>query len=405
MSYRTSSEPAVEHQQRRPSCRELVARACALRPVLTDHCAEGELQRRLPEPVSDALTDAGLFRLLTPARFGGYACDLRTMLKVTQTLGETDGSASWVVAVGATTAWAVSQIGSIQVQEEIFGPSPDVRLASTTTPGTARPVEGGLLISGRWPYMSGAHHADWAFVGATVTDGPEQAINAKLCAVPMEQLLLEKSWYTVGMRATGSDTVVAKNVFVPDRRIVPMSAIAVEPPPGTADRSSFGPPFATVTTVGLIGPLLGLGSAALKLVLEKAPTKPLHNTSFARQSDSAGVQIQVAQAAVGLRTAELHAYDIVDALDEAAKKGHLVTYARRTEMRARLGYLAQQVIDVISTLTNVHGASSFAESSRLQQYWRDANTAARHAALQPIVGYEIYGKALLGIAERISSVV
>src|ERR1700760_2698154 len=114
LSYRTSSEPAVEHQQRRPSCRELVARACALRPLLTDHCAEGELQRRLPEPVSDALTDAGLFRLLTPARFGGYACDLRTMLKVTQTLGETDGSASWVVAVGATTAWAVSQIGSIQ---------------------------------------------------------------------------------------------------------------------------------------------------------------------------------------------------------------------------------------------------------------------------------------------------
>src|SRR6202012_985670 len=106
-----STEPAVEHQQRRPSCRELIARARALQPLLTDHCAEGELLRRLPDAVSDALAEAGLFRLLTPVPFGGYACDLRTMLKVTQTLGETDGSASWVVAVGATAAWAVSQIG------------------------------------------------------------------------------------------------------------------------------------------------------------------------------------------------------------------------------------------------------------------------------------------------------
>src|ERR1700752_3278756 len=143
---RMSSEPSVEHQQRPPSCRELVARARALQPLLTHHSAQGELQRRLPDAVSDALTEAGLFRLLTPARFGGYACDLRTMLKVTQTLGETDGSASWVVAVGATAAWSVSQIGSMQLQEEIFGPSPDVRLASTITPGIARPVEGGLLI-------------------------------------------------------------------------------------------------------------------------------------------------------------------------------------------------------------------------------------------------------------------
>jgi 3-hydroxy-9,10-secoandrosta-1,3,5(10)-triene-9,17-dione monooxygenase len=53
----------------------------------------------------------------------------------------------------------------------------------------------------------------------------------------------------------------------------------------------------------------------------------------------------------------------------------------------------------------VHGAGSFAESSQVQQYWRDANTAARHAGLQPVVGYEIYGKALLGIAERISTLV
>jgi 3-hydroxy-9,10-secoandrosta-1,3,5(10)-triene-9,17-dione monooxygenase len=396
-----STESAVEQQQQSPSRQELVACARALQPLLLENSTEGELLRRLPDAVSDALTEAGLFRLLTPARFGGYDCDLRTVLEVTHTLGEMDGSASWVVALGANAAWAVSHLGSLQVQEEIFGPNPDVRVAGSVVPGAARRAEGGLCISGRWPYMSGVHHADWACVGVIITDGSDQPIGAGLCAVPTKQLLLEKSWYTVGMRATGSDTVVAESVFVPDHRIVPMSAIADETPPDADDTSQFRLPFATVSTVTLAGPLLGLGTAALKTVIDKAPTKPLSNTLFSRQSDSAGVQMQIAQAAVGLRTAQLHAYDITDALDDAADKRQLLTYVTRAEIRARVGYLAQQVLDALSILINVHGAGSFAESSRIQQYWRDANTAARHAALQPIVGYEIYGKALLGIAERI----
>ena len=137
----------------------------------------------------------------------------------------------------------------------------------------------------------------------------------------------------------------------------------------------------------------------------KAPTKVMHDTFFVRQSESAGVQIQIAEAALGLRTAQLHAYDIAATLDDAGTEGQLVTYASRAEIRAQVGYLAQQVLHAISALVNVHGSGSFAESSRMQQYWRDANTAARHAALQPVVGYEVYGKSLLGIEERISPAV
>lgn len=59
----------------------------------------------------------------------------------------------------------------------------------------------------------------------------------------------------------------------------------------------------------------------------------------------------------------------------------------------------------IQILVNVHGAGSFAESSPTQQFWRDANTAARHGGLNAVIGYEIYGKALLGVEERIGRMV
>ena len=62
-------------------------------------------------------------------------------------------------------------------------------------------------------------------------------------------------------------------------------------------------------------------------------------------------------------------------------------------------------LDAIHILVNVHGAATFAETSLMQQYWRDANTAARHAGFNSVVGYEVFGKALLGVPERISPMV
>ena len=59
----------------------------------------------------------------------------------------------------------------------------------------------------------------------------------------------------------------------------------------------------------------------------------------------------------------------------------------------------------IQILVTVHGAGSFAESSPTQQFWRDANTAARHAGFNAVVGYEVLGKALLGVQERVSPMV
>ena len=106
-----------------------------------------------------------------------------------------------------------------------------------------------------------------------------------------------------------------------------------------------------------------------------------------------------------ISTARLHAYDMAATLDAAVAEARTVDYAARAEFRARLGYAAQQVIDALSILVDAHGAGSFAESSLLQQYWRDANTAARHAGMQATVGYEVYGKSMLGIPERVSTTV
>ena len=164
------------------------------------------------------------------------------------------------------------------------------------------------------------------------------------------------------------------------------------------------PPFGLLATLNLVGPLLGVGSAAAELVIETAPSKSMQLNTYQYQSDSVGVQIQLAEAKLHLQTARLHAYEVADALDAGTFVGE-ENYSLRAQAKAQCGYAAQQAINAIQILMSIHGAAGFADSSLMQQYWRDANVAARHAALNCHVGYEIYGKSLLGIPERISALV
>jgi 3-hydroxy-9,10-secoandrosta-1,3,5(10)-triene-9,17-dione monooxygenase len=391
-------------RQIRPTRAELVARAVALQPLLREHAGTGDADRRQADAVITGLTEAGLFRLLTPTRFGGLEANLRTILEVTGALGEADGAAAWLVSIASVPGW-ISGFASAQAQEDVFGAEPDARIAGGSAPAPAQRVTGGLRVSGRWAYASGAHHATWASLGAMVSDDAGNPVDAVLCLVPVAEVQLEDTWHTVGMRGTGSNTWVADDVFVPEHRIVSMGALVAGTGTAVTDEAMYRLPFVPLATLSLLGPLLGIGRGALALTIHDAPRKAMHHTFFAHQSDSVGVQVQIAQAAMMLDTARLHAYHCADELDATAARGERVDYATRARVRASAGYAAQQVLDAINVLINVHGAASFAESSRLQQYWRDANTAARHAGLNSVVGYEILGKDLLGIEEPISPMV
>jgi 3-hydroxy-9,10-secoandrosta-1,3,5(10)-triene-9,17-dione monooxygenase len=387
-----------------PSRAELVARAIELQPLLREHAAQMDAQRQLSDGVNTALVDAGLFRLLTPKRFGGYESGLRTAVEVTAELGAADGSTAWLVGIGTGAAWLLGMF-SKEAQEAVFEADPDARIAGSGTPAVARRVEGGLRMSGRWENASGARHATWATITAVVHGNTGDVVDAVMAAVPVSELRLEDTWHTVGMRGTGSNTWVGHDIFVPEHMVMPVAALVDETRPSPTSEPMYQLPFSGPSTLLLVAPALGMGYAALNLAVDRAPTKGISQTSYPRQTDSVAVQIQIGQAALKLETARLHVYHAADELDAASARGDRTDYHTRAEIRARAGYAAQLVVDAMTILVNVHGAGSFAESNRMQQYWRDANIAARHPGLNAMIGYEIYGKALLGVEERIGRMV
>ncbi|MEV5149706.1 acyl-CoA dehydrogenase family protein [Streptomyces sp. NPDC052727] len=382
---------------------ELVARAVALQPLLRDQAARGESDRVLPVEVVDALTDAGVFRLLTPRRYGGYETDLRTLTDVSEALGEGDGSAAWVGMIIAVTNWMACLFPD-KAQEEVFGADADARVTGVAAPtGVGERVPGGWRVSGRWSYNSGAPYATWAAVGALLKDESGAVVDQALVLIPASELAIEDTWRTAGMKATASNTLIGQDVFVPEHRVLSVPAAAEGVYPRTSlDETLYASTFGSMLLLCLVGPLLGLGKAALKVAVDAAADKPLSFTVHSRQADSVGVQTKLAEAALKLETARLHTYRAVAEVDQAAASGGPLDYAARAHVRARAGFAAQHVLDAINTLLNVHGASSFADAAPLQRIWRDANVAARHAGLVPEIGLEVYGKSLLGISDRVS---
>lgn len=383
-----------------PSHAELVDRARALQPLLARHAGDGEINRRQAAEVIDALTHAGMFRLLSPRRFGGYLVSLRTLVDVTEALAVADGSAAWVVGLSAGVSWSVGH-ATEQAQDEIFGMNQDARFSGNGEPARGRRIGGGVLLSGRWPYVSGSPHADWAGIGVAVDDGDGVDV-PHFALVPAPDLSLEDTWHTVGMRGTGSHTWAGEDVFVPEHRLISVRDISECSP--THPEPVHRLPIGVVALFTILGALPGFGQAALDHVIEKASSKGIQHTVFARRSDSVAVQVRIAEAALKVDSARLHVQRAADEIDAAAQDTSTLDYAARARTRAAAGYATQQVLEAIQQLLDVHGAGSFSESDPLQRIWRDANVAGRHAGLNAAVGYEVFGKSLLGIQERIAMV-
>jgi alkylation response protein AidB-like acyl-CoA dehydrogenase len=397
----TTAEAAV------PTAAELVARARALAPLLAANAARGEADRRVTEESIQAMIDAGLFKIAVPKRYGGYETSMRTMLEVSAAVGEADGGTAWVLTLVNVCAWLVGLFPE-QAQDEVFGTDPGALVSGVLAPtATAVRVDGGWRITGKWFYNSGSWHATWAGLGFPVTDDAGEVVNQGLALIPRSDLGLEDTWFVAGMRSSGSNCLVAEDVFVPEHRVmvVPPAIVGDYPTEYGDSEPLYRSAFVPVLALVLVGPQLGLGQAALDYVISRAGKKPVSYTFFATQAESAGFQLQIAEAARLIDTARLHALRAADDIDEAAGRGEYPDFLTRARIRSDTGYTAECVTKAIDILLYAHGAGSFADVSPLQRIWRDSATAARHAVVAPQVSYEVYGKALLGANDTITPLV
>jgi 3-hydroxy-9,10-secoandrosta-1,3,5(10)-triene-9,17-dione monooxygenase len=293
-----------------------------------------------------------------------------------------------------------------RAQQEVWGSNAETWIAGSLAPrGEAQAVDGGWRVTGRWPWASGCLHAQWAACGIHMKDERGGMADFGLSLMSMQDLSIEDTWYMAGMKGTGSNTIVAKDVFVPNHRFLPYPA-AFQGNYRTEhkDEALYRSALVPFTILILIGSQLGVARAALDYVIANASARGVTHTNFERQTQSTGFQIQIAEAAMKVDSAYLHAFRAADDLDNAARHAH-PDLASRARVRADTALVAKYCREAVDLLVSAHGTSSLSDANRLQRLWRDIHVASHHAITEWQVNLEIYGKALLGVEPNITPLI
>lgn len=384
----------------------LIERIEEVRPLLQQNAARVDAERRVPDENIEALREAGAFKVMVPQRYGGYQTPIRTKLEVSRAVAMGCGSTAWVTTLMNVCSMFTGVMNE-RAQDDVWGSDPDARVAGVFTPSSSsRKVDGGWVVTGAWAWASGCMHADWLYVGVPLTDEAGEMMYPAMALIPRSDVTIEDTWFTVGMRGTASNTIHADEVFVPEHRFHNVPGLLThhyDTP--FSDERLYRSSFVPVAALVLAGPQLGLAQAALDYVLEKGHTRGITYSDFAVQRDAPTFQLQVSKAATLVDTAHLFAYRAAADIDDAAAEGREMSYVERARVRNDTGVAIDSAREAIRILCSAHGASSFAEVSPMQRWWRDSEVASRHAVVLPETSALIYGRALMGFTEGVSFLV
>lgn len=376
----------------------------ALRPMFQANAAEGEKLRTLTPEVEKALRKLGILNLLTPTRWGGGGLSCTGFCKVQMELAKGDPSVAWVSQILNGTTM-IATLASDHIQETVFGKGPTTVCSAYNPPGKARKVDGGYIVSGAWPYSSGSRQAEWIQGGCLIEESNAPITpGINFAYIRTSDLEIKDTWYVTGMQGTGSDTTVAKDVFVPDNMMVTMDKPYGHVEPGKVHIGAPTDRMPVVPTVRATGLSLLLGAAEymLELVERDAPKKPVVTTTFAHKTDSHVIVHDLGKVAAQLDTAKVLLFTVNGQVDEAALAGVPFTQLQAAEHKARCAMIVELIHTSIEKLMFIAGSSAFALSNPLQRYWRDVHMGLRHVTNLPHLSYEIYGRDRLQVEPNIS---
>src|SRR5260221_429199 len=204
---------------------EAMRRAREIVPILRERAQRAEDARMLIRDNEQLLHESGLFRFHQPKAFGGMELDFVAVVDIPAELARGCPSTAWSVGNVACHHWILGYYDP-ETQREVWDANPDALIASSIAlaAGRGRKTPGGFIVNGRWPFSSAVDNSEWNMLAVTVYDDDGKTpIHWRPCLVPKCDSATTHHWYAMGMAATGSKDVPAKELFVPQRRPPPPS--------------------------------------------------------------------------------------------------------------------------------------------------------------------------------------
>jgi 3-hydroxy-9,10-secoandrosta-1,3,5(10)-triene-9,17-dione monooxygenase len=377
---------------------DLVARARTLIPTLRARAAQAERDCSVPAETVRDFHEAGFFRILQPARWGGYELDPEVFYAVQMAVAEGCMSSAWILGVIAVHNWQLALFDA-RAQDDVWGRDTSVLISSSYMPkAKVTPVEGGYRVSGRWGFSSGVDHCEWAFLGGLVppADGQGEP-DYRTFLVPRSDFTVLKVWDTLGLRGTGSHDVAVEDAFVPAYRTHRSKDGFAPTSPGLKVNTAplFKLPFGQIFVRAVSSSAIGALAGALHDFKGYSAGRVAVN-DFSRAAQDPVVQELIADTEVALDEMKLVLERNFGVLMEKVRAGQPLDLKERLHFRYQSALVLQRCSELISRMVYASGAHGIYRSNPLTRVFVDIHTGRTHVANTPQKFGRNYGAVMLG---------
>jgi len=335
-----------------------------------------------PYEAIKALKEAGLTALAVPIAYGGagagYKGDVLLLPLVLMEIASWCSSASQVLALHNSSVQYIHALGNEEQKAYFFKEITDGHLfgsfGSENHPQPPRirnylsPVDGGYKLSGTKKFATGSPAAKWAF-WHSIYAAEAQLEDAKVM-MPVVELsapgvTVHGDWDGIGQRGTGSGTVEAQDVFIPDLHVIG------KPGGFTELQSFFGAQFNVHFAAQFTGIAFGAYREALRFVKEKQVS---HDD---RQGPDPVLALRLGELSAKLMAARQLVIHAARVLQASQTDPLLVTAAGIAASEAKI-ITTETALQVTSEIFQVMGARSATRANGFDRYYRNARTLTLH---------------------------
>lgn len=361
---------------------ETVARQIAVKA--REMSSEIDDDRRLPEELVALLAESGLLRAGAPAEVRGLELSPGVALRCAEALARGNASAGWCVSIAITSSLLVAYLPASS-RDALFGDGRGVAAGVWAPRGTGRTVDGGVMVSGRWPFCSGISHADMMFAGCLVDDQRVPSV----VALRKEDLRVLDTWHTLGLRGTGSHDTVADEVFVPADRVFSLFDGPI------VDRPLYRFPVFGFFALSIAAAALGNARGAIDDLIDLAcDKKGLGSTRTLAERPATQAAVATAESALGAARALY--YQAIETAWQASQGSEGVSVETRNRLRLAATHATRTSAGAVRDMYDLAGGTAIYDSSPLQRRFRDAYTATAHFQVNE-ASRELPGRILLDL--------
>jgi alkylation response protein AidB-like acyl-CoA dehydrogenase len=380
------------------SATSLLGRARALAPKLRERSYATNKAGQIPAETIEDFWDFKLNYLLRPKKFGGPAMRPDEAFAAGFELGRGDGSAAWVWSVMLIHDLFVSHFPE-EFQHEYWGKDRTLSASSFLPHGKPTPASGGVRVSGKWSFCSGVDNADWLFLGVFFgpPSGDAPMPDIRYVMVPKGDYEILDDWEVMGLRGTGSKSVVVDDKFVPDHRIVSHKEMSDATSPGSRLHADpvYHAPIWSFVPFTISAPACGIAQGALESFIDEMKVR---DDSFAHSplSKKPGMHARVAEASAMIDSGDLlYKRSYRETIDKILAD-EVPSLEFRARSRRDQGYCVKQAKAAVGLLIDAVGGRGLFENNHVQRSFRDLQAVSGHIVASWDVAAYSYGQMVLG---------